>query len=205
LNSVLALVDENGAEVESYEYDAWGRTAVLDADGNPLSESAIGNRYLFQGREYDSATGLYYFRARWYDPVSGRWLSKDPIGISGGLNLYAFCGNNPVNFTDPMGTAILSPGSEVWHEMSDGSLAGYDAEPVSVMAGMAVENTASGLAGALDYLGAATADENGKQDDWFGKTIEYLENQLQELSNFLREDIKGIINSWKSSDSDKSE
>ena len=44
---------------------------------------------------------------RWYDPVTGRWLSNDPIGISGGLNQYVFCGNNPVNFTDPWG---LAPG-----------------------------------------------------------------------------------------------
>ncbi len=58
---------------------------------------------MWQGREYDAKTGLYYFRARWYSPETGRWLSKDPIGISGGLNLYAFCGNNPVNFIDPLG------------------------------------------------------------------------------------------------------
>jgi uncharacterized protein RhaS with RHS repeats len=46
---------------------------------------------------------LYYFRARWYDPETGRWLSKDPIGIRGGLNQYVSFGNNPVNFVDPFG------------------------------------------------------------------------------------------------------
>jgi RHS repeat-associated protein len=103
-NSVIAWVDENGDIVESYEYDAWGRVlGIYDANNQQLSNSQLGNRYLFQGREYDSSTGLYYFRSRWYDPITGRWLSKDPIGISGGLNLYAFCGNNPVNFVDPMG------------------------------------------------------------------------------------------------------
>ena len=56
-----------------------------------------------QGREYSFATGFYYFRARWYDPVTARWLSKDPIGITGGLNLYAFCGSNPINLVDPLG------------------------------------------------------------------------------------------------------
>jgi len=78
---------------------------MKDASGNSITnrQSAIGNRYLFQGREYDAATGLYYFRARWYDPDSGRWLSKDPIGIRGGLNQYEFCASNPVNFTDPLG------------------------------------------------------------------------------------------------------
>ncbi len=103
LNTVLALTDESGVVVESYEYDAWGNVRVFDASQTELAQSAFGNRYTFQGREISWATGLYYFRARWYDPVTGRWLSKDPIGISGGLNLYAFCENDPVNNIDPLG------------------------------------------------------------------------------------------------------
>ncbi len=105
LNTVIALVDENGKVVESYDYDAWGYVQYVynAAGGAPLAESFYGNRYRFQGREFDESTGLYYFRARWYHAEIGRWLSKDPIGISGGLNLYVFCGNNPVNFVDPMG------------------------------------------------------------------------------------------------------
>ena len=46
---------------------------------------------------------LVHFRARWYDPATGRWLSPDPIGLEGGLNLYCFCGNDPVNYADPSG------------------------------------------------------------------------------------------------------
>jgi len=104
LNSVLALADENGNISESYEYDAWGNVlSIKDGSGTVLSQSEIGNRYLFQGREYDFTTGLYYFRARWYSPETGRWLSKDPIGIAGGLNLHVFCENNSVNFVDPWG------------------------------------------------------------------------------------------------------
>ena len=103
LNTIHALIDVSGQIIERYEYDTWGRTTVFNTAGDELPVSAIGNRYCFQGREIEWTTGLYYFRARWYDPVVGRWLSKDPIGISGGLNLYAFCGNNPVNFTDPLG------------------------------------------------------------------------------------------------------
>ncbi len=57
----------------------------------------------FQSGLYDPDTGLVQFRARWYDPSTGRWLSKDPILLEGGLNLYAFCGNDPVNFRDPWG------------------------------------------------------------------------------------------------------
>ena len=109
LSTVHAMADATGAIVESYRFDAWGRVlAVYDASGQPLAQSAIGNRYLWQGREYTWSTGLYYFRARWYDPLTGRWLSKDPIGLSGGLNLYTFCANNPINVIDPWGLRPLT-------------------------------------------------------------------------------------------------
>lgn len=128
-NTVLALVDETDAVVESYEYSAYGEILdVKDGSGNPISDqqSVIGSRYLFQGREYDCATGFYYFRARWYDPSSERWLSKDPIGISGGLNLYAFCDNNPVNFMDPLGLFRFGDrplfGAPNWTQYLGGSL-----------------------------------------------------------------------------------
>ena len=84
-------------------YDAYGNMTIRNGSGNVIPSSAYGNRFLFQGREYDYTTQLYNFRARWYDTETGRWLSNDPIGISGGLNLYAFCANNPVCFVDPMG------------------------------------------------------------------------------------------------------
>jgi len=108
LGAVHALADESGEIVESYRYDAWGRVlGVYDGSGTPLSESAVGNHYLWQGRWYSWNTGLYYFRARWYDPITGRWLSKDPIGISGGLNQYVAFNNNPVNERDPFGLATV--------------------------------------------------------------------------------------------------
>jgi RHS repeat-associated protein len=103
LGSIQALVNATGAVVESYRYDAYGNTTILSSDLSPLTSSQLGNRYMFQGREYSATTGLYNFRARWYDSQTGRWLSNDPIGISGGLNLYEFCGNNPIMYTDPSG------------------------------------------------------------------------------------------------------
>ncbi len=99
LNSVYGFVDASGTLVASYDYDAWGNLKQAVVSASDLED----NRYLWNGREYAYATGLYYFRARWYDPVTGRWLSKDPIGISGGINLYVYCSNDPVNFRDPWG------------------------------------------------------------------------------------------------------
>jgi RHS repeat-associated protein len=60
-------------------------------------------RYGYTGREQDEYTGLYYYRARFYDPQIGRFISEDPIGFRGGINWYAYVGNNPLGFTDPLG------------------------------------------------------------------------------------------------------
>ncbi len=98
---MVNLTDAAGTVTESYTYDEYGR---------PLSSSFVGNRYFFTGREYDKETGLYYYRARYYDPAMGRFLTQDPIGYAGGMNLYGYCGNNPVNFVDPWGLYEVGPG-----------------------------------------------------------------------------------------------
>ncbi len=111
LGTVHAFADETGTILESYRFDAWGNVlAVYDSAGLeiPNHKSQISNRFLFQGREYSWATGLYNFRARWYDPETGRWLSKDPIGIAGGLNQYVAFGNSPVMFVDPEGLVVVA-------------------------------------------------------------------------------------------------
>ncbi|MBQ7190163.1 MAG: hypothetical protein IJR99_12175 [Kiritimatiellae bacterium] len=100
LGTVHALVGTNGTSQLWFTYDSWGNITVAS---QPLSFSASQLRFTWQGREYSHATALYSFRARWYDPASGRWLSKDPIGLEGGLNLYEAFGNNPVCFRDPEG------------------------------------------------------------------------------------------------------
>ena len=115
--TVHGFADASGNLFETYAYDAWGNVlTMLDGNGLPISnqQSQIQNRFLFQGREYSYATGLVNFRLRWYDSATGRWLSKDPIGISGGLNLYAFCGNDPVNYVDPLGLKVVNNSGVTW-------------------------------------------------------------------------------------------
>jgi RHS repeat-associated protein len=144
---VLALTDSTGQIAEQYRYDAWGRTTVFDATGNPLSASALGNRYCWQGREYSWKTGLYYFRARWYDTITGRWLSNDPIGISGGLNQYVFCANNPVNSRDPFGLCETSDDSYSYDDFTRALWDGVDE------LGRSLRRPLDRLAGALrDYF-----------------------------------------------------
>ncbi len=70
------------------------------ADDVTLPQSAYGNPYAFTGREFDPESGLYYSRARYYDPQTGRFLQADPVFH---LNPYPYVDNNPINFTDPLG------------------------------------------------------------------------------------------------------
>lgn len=65
--------------------------------------SAFGNVYQFTGRRLDDATGLYYYRNRYYEPTSGRFISRDPLGYVSGPTLYAYTANNPIAANDPMG------------------------------------------------------------------------------------------------------
>ena len=99
--TVWGYVDSQNNVVARWQYDAWGN--VLSEEIDPSAAALAALRYRFQGREWSAATGLINFRMRWYDAETGRWLSKDPIGLSGGLNLYAFCEGDPVNFIDELG------------------------------------------------------------------------------------------------------
>jgi RHS repeat-associated protein len=92
---VVGLTNASGNTVEVYEYDVYGRLGASDAS-HP-------NRFLFTGREYDKETGLYYYRARYYNPQIGRFLQTDPVGYKDGMNCYQYCKNNSVNLVDPSG------------------------------------------------------------------------------------------------------
>jgi len=96
LGSTVALTGSSGTVQTSYGYDPYGNTAS--------SGTASDNPYQFTGRLNDGA-GLYYYRARYYNPTWGRFISEDPIGLTGGPNLYRYVWNNPVNYTDPRGVA----------------------------------------------------------------------------------------------------
>ena len=105
IGSVVALTDDDGAVVERYDYDAYGVTTILEADGvTEKPKSSIGNPYAYTGRRLDSETDLYYYRARFYSPQRGRFIQRDPLGYVDGMGHYAYVGNNPINWIDPEGT-----------------------------------------------------------------------------------------------------
>ena len=93
------LADGSGTLVAGYAYDPYGKTV---ASGNPG-----GNAFAYTGREEDGM-GLYYYRARYYHPGLGRFVSEDPIGLAGGDNLYSYVGGNPVSYRDPTGHELPS-------------------------------------------------------------------------------------------------
>jgi RHS repeat-associated protein len=101
--SVTGLTDSTGTLVERYTYDVYGMPTILDPSCTPLVISAYGNRFLYTGREWFSQLRLNDNRNRYYQPKIGRWLSRDPIQEQGGMSLYNYVLNTPVNFVDTGG------------------------------------------------------------------------------------------------------
>ncbi len=96
-NIVAYINAENGTIVAEYEYGPFGE--LIRASGKMAKEFNI----LFSTKYYDWETGLYYYGYRYYSPIIGRWLSRDPIGENRGMNLYGFTQNGPISRFDPFG------------------------------------------------------------------------------------------------------
>jgi RHS repeat-associated protein len=101
LGSLLALTNATGSVTATQRFDAFGLK---------LAGAGTVPTYGYTGREPD-ATGLVYYRARYYDPTVGRFTQRDPVGYLDGINRYAYVGNNPVNFTDPNGLLARQVGT----------------------------------------------------------------------------------------------
>jgi RHS repeat-associated protein len=96
-NAQLPHPARHGAVVNQIDYDSYGN---IVGQTNP----SVTFRFGYTGREWDGETGQYYYRARYYDPTVGQFISQDPIGFAAGdANLYRYVGNSPTNFTDPSG------------------------------------------------------------------------------------------------------
>ncbi|MDY6790846.1 MAG: RHS repeat-associated core domain-containing protein [Thermodesulfobacteriota bacterium] len=102
--NVSALLNDSQQVAASYRYDAFGnlmaKTGTLDQP------------FMFSTKRYDAGTGLPYYGYRFYNPAIGKWLTRDPLGEAGGINLYGFVLNDPVNFIDPYGLEVApEPGN----------------------------------------------------------------------------------------------
>jgi RHS repeat-associated protein len=122
LGSTVALTDSAGAVQAQYTYEPFGNSSVSGAASNNPSQ--------YTGREND-ATGLYYYRARYYSPVLQRFVSEDPIEFAGGdLNLYSYVGNKPTGFVDPVGTQRSDRDRPADYEWARGQLGHSEARPL---------------------------------------------------------------------------
>jgi RHS repeat-associated protein len=126
LGSTLALTSSSASTLAQYSYDPFGNTA--------LASGSSSNTYEYTGRENDG-TGVYLYRNRYYSPATQRFLSEDPIGFSGGLNLYRYVADSPMNEKDSLGLyggvddataitvgAILGIGGQAVNDIISGQL-----------------------------------------------------------------------------------
>jgi RHS repeat-associated protein len=149
LGSTAALTTASGSVTEFQQYEAFGGN-----NGSSLT------RYGFTGRERDEATRLLYYRARWYDPDQGRFLSEDPIGFNGGSNFFAYAGNDPLSLIDPLGLSWSTFGQG----LAEGGATGFFLGLVVGALFAALEVATAGTAAAVlvpilaIVLGAAAAE-----------------------------------------------
>jgi RHS repeat-associated protein len=113
LGSTIALTNGTGGATERYRYSSFGNLSVLNPDFSQKSANSPLQPFTYTGREWEPESGLYFNRARYLSPANGRWLNADPAGLAGGLNLYAYVGNNPINAIDPLGLAGLTTAQQL--------------------------------------------------------------------------------------------
>ena len=144
--STSRWTDAAGNDIASFRYKPFGEIAA--------QSGSTTNPFQFAGEQRDAESGYSYLRARYYDPATGRFISRDPLG--GG---YAYAGNNPVNFTDPSGLFIVDPAaydnySDYWMAYMDN--AGVEAQDTSEYTGWDNHRQA-----VLDYFGARASGWGG--------------------------------------------
>jgi RHS repeat-associated protein len=164
LGSVHDLANTSGTVIDHVAYDTYGNT---------LSESspANGDRFKFAAREYDSVTGLYFNRARYYDPTTGRFINQDPIHFSAGdTDLYRYVGNSPTNATDPSGldssgstSSSGSSGTKTYSQALQ-SYYYYEGEWRDHVRTWSADNTSRGPGPSTDWLALADAAIAGYAD-----------------------------------------
>jgi len=172
---VVALSDHNGATAQARTYTPFG----LDLGSSGESTNSLA----YTGREQDSEGGLYYYRARYYDPEVGRFISEDPLGFEAGINFYAYVGNNPVNFNDPTGNIenfpeLIRQGVGVVGS-GLGVVGGVVTSGVGVLLVAAPEPTMLSVAGGIALMGIGATGFSTSLDALDGNINSFMNNLLE--------------------------
>jgi RHS repeat-associated protein len=165
--------------VGTWSYDAWG---VLTATNGTYT-----SRFLFSSKELDRSTGLYHYGFRDYSPELKRWISADPLGEAGGLNLYTFCANDPLSYVDPSGRnplliiALIGVFFGAEYAIAPGN--GYDTSNPEYAAGQGVANLITTVA----FAGGGTAARGFKCSAAKGEVPQVLKNRA--AGNAFRDEV----------------
>ena len=143
-----------------FAFNAWGQMNYRVPEGIPATDD-WNNVWAYNARwgyQYDQATGYYYCQQRYYDPGNGRWVTRDPIGYAGGVNVYGYCNSNPAYRIDPLGFGTLSLSEELRDEIEN--LLGLNPSVTPEDAGM-VEAMETAFETILEHYGGAPANAVG--------------------------------------------
>jgi RHS repeat-associated protein len=177
-----------GNNVVHYEYDPFGTLT------RRTGSTSIQFQYRFSTKPRDFGTGLYYYGYRWYDPVTGRWPSRDPIEENGGVNLYGFVGNDSINRFDLLGFV------EAWHHLLVQQLrAYYNALGIDIDSkelGVIMEQ--------VDHTALHKAGWNQAQGDFASKNGLTTQEEIAKMLNTLKEDprFKDLLEKAKEASKD---
>ncbi len=210
LDAPVALTDQAGDIVWEAEYEAYGNAVVnedVDGDGQ-----RVGFDLRRPGQWLDAESGLYYNYFRYYDPGTGRYISSDPIGIAGGLNIYAYAAGNPLKYIDPLG--LIPPSMVPQGIINNSQIAvnnvtnnAFTSDQISTLTNMVISTISLnpfGDAGIGDALNFGSLDPNANPmllSESQNKSLQNIFKSLKNdnLTDSQKELLKDAIDAYKKS------
>ena len=162
---VIQIYNASGTLIGSYNYDAWGKVTenATSADTQNITET---NPIRYRGYYYDSETGMYYLKSRYYDPAVKRFLNEDILvatNKTAGMNLFVYCGNNSINNLDPTGNCYYNANGKWCHDNWEFMIGSYVIKPepkdITNKLNNAMKNNANTLKEYKDKKGFLNATE----------------------------------------------